>query len=288
MSKFFKVLSNGILILTIIVLSLYFVLRIANVIRIYSVETGSMEDKIHAGDYILLFRKKDYYVGDVVTYKLKNYFITHRIVRIENEKVEGKVIYWGGILNFVINYKFAIIAFLIGMYLLSCYFEDNKEKVNKKSKKKEQTIDIETNKEEKIMISDITMDDVKEEIKEKIIDDEKEIILDEKPKRQQKKKEKVMDEKPKETKKEVKETKRKTRSTTKKETKSTKSTAKKAQTKGSKLEKESTKSKSSTTKSKSSKLESTATKSKSVKASDNKKTTSSTTKGKKSSKTKTK
>lgn len=142
MSKVFKIIVDVILVLMIIILVGYFILRITNKIRIYSVETGSMEDKIHKGDYILLYRKSNYHVGDVITYKVDNYFITHRIVKMDGNKittkgdannsedeeininqVEGKVIYTGGILNIIINFKFVIVAFMIGLYLLSCYFE---------------------------------------------------------------------------------------------------------------------------------------------------------------------
>ena len=151
MSKIFKILFNSILILLIVILGVYLVLRFANKIKVYNVETGSMEDKIHTGDYILLLRKSDYQIGDIVTYNTKGYFVTHRIVKMEDgkvitkgdannvedegiseEQIEGKVIYCGGILNFVINYKFVIIAFLIGLYLLSCYFgdEDHQERNN--------------------------------------------------------------------------------------------------------------------------------------------------------------
>ena len=145
MSKVFKIIVDIILVLAIILLIGYVVLRVTNKIRIYSVETGSMEDKIHRGDYILLYRKTNYHVGDVITYKVDNYFITHRIVKIDGNKittkgdannledeeidisqVEGRVVYTGGILNIIINYKFVIVAFMVGLYLLSCYFEKEK------------------------------------------------------------------------------------------------------------------------------------------------------------------
>ncbi len=145
MGKIIKTIINIILILVIIQLAGYFVFKLTGKIKIYNVETGSMEDKIHAGDYILLNRKTDYKVGDVITYNVDNYFVTHRIIKIEGDKIttkgdanntedkeinrdqiEGKVIYCGGILNFIINYKYALIAFLIGLYLLSCYIEEEK------------------------------------------------------------------------------------------------------------------------------------------------------------------
>ena len=146
MGRIFKIVFNTILILLIILLSGYCILRFTNKVKIYNVETGSMEDKIHTGDYILLVKKSDYYVGDVVTYNVKGYFVTHRIVKIEDDviitkgdanntedegiskdQIEGKVVYCGGILNFIINYKFVIAAFLVGLYLLSCYFGDENE-----------------------------------------------------------------------------------------------------------------------------------------------------------------
>lgn len=144
MGRVLKIIFNTILILIIVLLSIYCVLRFTDKVRIYNVETGSMEDKIHTGDYILLVKKSNYFVGDVVTYNVNGYFITHRIIKIENgsvitkgdanntpdeginiNQIEGKVIYCGGVLNFIINYKFVIIAFLVGLYLLSCYFGDD-------------------------------------------------------------------------------------------------------------------------------------------------------------------
>ena len=150
MGKIVNILFNTLLVIIIIALALYFALRITGRITIYSVETGSMENKIHPGDYILLFKQEKYHVGDIVTFKVKDYFVTHRIIKIEDDKittkgdanneeddeinisqVEGRVIYYGGMLNFVINYKFIIVVFLIGLYLLSCYFGKDEDK-NKK------------------------------------------------------------------------------------------------------------------------------------------------------------
>ncbi len=313
MGKILKVISDGILILTIIILSLYFVLRIANVIRIYNVETGSMEDKIHANDYILLFRKSDYYVGDVVTFKVNDYFITHRIIRIKDDKVttkgdannsedseirkdqiEGKAIYWGGILNFIIDYKFVVISFLIGMYLLSCYFDDGK----KKSKKKEviNREDEELEKEE-ISINDIKEEEIKEESKkithEIIIDEyeenepikeQEEVLIDKKEEiavnnaEAEKEILEIKDIEPIKIKKETKKTTTKnmtSKAQPKKTVKSKTSSAKAKKTTTSKTSKTQTK-KSTTTNSKSSKVKSTSVK---TKATDKKK--SSNTKSKK-------
>ena len=100
-----------------------------------------MENDIHAGDYILIYTKKDYKIGEIVTYKKDGYHVTHRIIKkngkkfitkgdannIEDEAIElksivGKVIYSGGVLNILIDYKYAIASGLLGLYLLSCYF----------------------------------------------------------------------------------------------------------------------------------------------------------------------
>lgn len=165
----------------------YFALRTADVVRIYAVETGSMEDKIHTGDYILLYKKGNYKVNDVVTYTVDNYFITHRIIKIENglittkgdanniedkeirvDQIIGRVIYCGGILNIIINFKFAIAAALIGLYLLSCYFEDEKEDNNLITEKNSE---IEEIKDDEIEIIDAEESKSEETSKEEIIDE---------------------------------------------------------------------------------------------------------------------
>ena len=142
MMKIFKRITDIIFILVIITLILYFSLRNMGVLEIYEVETGSMEQGIHAGDYVLICEKSKYVVGDIVTYRKDDYFITHRIIKsingnkvitkgdannVEDEEIdinsiEGKVIYHGGLLNFIIDYKFAIISLFLGLYLLSCYY----------------------------------------------------------------------------------------------------------------------------------------------------------------------
>lgn len=128
-----------------------------------------MEDNIHAGDYILIIRKNEYQVGDIITFAKKDGFITHRIIKkeedsiitkgdannvedgiIDKKTIVGKVIIAGGIINIIIMYKYALIGFLLSLYLLSCYFDKNDEntkseqilkenknkKVNKNIKKK--------------------------------------------------------------------------------------------------------------------------------------------------------
>lgn len=146
MSKIFKIIMDSLLILVIVFLAGYYILRITGIINIYIVETGSMEYKIHVDDYILLFKSNKYKIGDIVTYRENDYFITHRITKIDGDKIttkgdannmedaeinkkqiEGKVIYYGGILNFIIKFKFAIISVMVSLYMLSCYFGKEKK-----------------------------------------------------------------------------------------------------------------------------------------------------------------
>ena len=146
MAKAIRRILDVILILIIILLCSYFALRYFNRIVIYSVETGSMEDNIHAGDYILVVKKSKYEVGDVVTYRSNDGYITHRIIdkrgneittkgdanNIEDDKIDesiivGKVVLSGGILNIIINYKYTIVGLLLSLYLFGCYFFREKE-----------------------------------------------------------------------------------------------------------------------------------------------------------------
>ena len=148
MNKIVRWIINAFLVLVIAVLTGYLALRLANKVEIYNVKTGSMEENIHVGDYVLILKIGNYNIGDVVTYKKNGYLVTHRIIRKENNtfvtkgdannaedeaidgnSIVGKVYINGGILNIVINYKFVLVALVISLYLVSCYFgkEENLE-----------------------------------------------------------------------------------------------------------------------------------------------------------------
>lgn len=150
MIRVLKKIFDIIFVLIIVILCAYFILRYTNQVMIYRVKTGSMEDNIHTGDYILIIRKDEYQVGDVITFSKNDGFITHRIIKkdgdnvitkgdannvedgiIDKKTIIGKVIIAGGIINIIIMYKYALIGFLLSLYLLSCYFDKNDE--NKKS-----------------------------------------------------------------------------------------------------------------------------------------------------------
>ncbi len=149
MNKTVKIIMNVILILIIIVLCVYVLLRFTNKVEIYKVETGSMENGIHAGDYIMVLKNTNYSIGDVVTYEKNNSLITHRIIKkdgdkiitkgdannVEDEEISksdiiGKVILKGGILNFIVNFKYAIIFLFLSIYLFTYYFDSKKKENN--------------------------------------------------------------------------------------------------------------------------------------------------------------
>ena len=148
MKKILKIVENIILIFIIILLCIYAGLRFFKKVEIYKVETGSMEENIHRGDYLLIVKQNSYKVGDVVTFQINGNFITHRIIRKEGKRIVtkgdannteddeinesqiiGKLMYKSELFNFIIDFKFFIISLFIAGYLVTCYFDD-KNKVS--------------------------------------------------------------------------------------------------------------------------------------------------------------
>jgi len=158
MKKVLKTIIDIAFVIIIIVLVGYFILRLTGKINLYEVKTGSMEPTIKINDYIMVYKDKNYKKGDIVTFEYEDSLVTHRIVKIDKNRVitrgdannvnddefdtnsiVGKVILIGGILNIVVNYKYAIIAFMITIYLFTCYLNgDKKEQGDKNEKEKEQ------------------------------------------------------------------------------------------------------------------------------------------------------
>lgn len=159
MIKIIKRIIDVVFVIIIVLLSLYFVLRLTNKAVIYKVQTGSMEAGIHVNDYIFVVKKGSYNKNDVITYKYKDTYITHRIVKIDGnkiitkgdannveddeisvDKVVGKVVYNGGILNFIIDYKYVVIASMLVVYIATILLdkaskmEENDGKDNKNNK----------------------------------------------------------------------------------------------------------------------------------------------------------
>lgn len=151
MIKILKVISNILLTLVIIILLAYFVLKITNILGIYRVMTGSMEKGIHPGDYLVVKKEKSYKKGDIVTYKIDDNYITHRIVKIENgrvitkgdannvedeefssDNIIGKYIYKSEILNFIMDYKYILVAIILILFIVFDYINKEDKKVNNK------------------------------------------------------------------------------------------------------------------------------------------------------------
>ena len=161
---------------------------------------------MHPGDYVLILKKNDYRIGDVVTYTRDNYYVTHRIIRedqdgvvtkgdannteddeISKNSIVGKVIIIGGILNIAINYKFGIISFLLGLYLLSCYFgkkDDSEIDITESNEEKESNSEeiipnsIENKEDEKISIEKVEKENAI--VNEEVVNNEEKELKNEK------------------------------------------------------------------------------------------------------------
>ena len=144
MNKVLKVISNILLIIVIIILSGYLILKFTNKIAIYEVMSGSMETGIHKGDYIVVKKDNHYNIDDVVTYIRDNHYITHRIVKINGDKIitkgdanntedeeinksdiVGKYVFRHEILNFIIDYKFLIVAMILILFIITSVLSKN-------------------------------------------------------------------------------------------------------------------------------------------------------------------
>ena len=86
----------GYLIITIL-LTLVIIFNICSILnisffgyRLYRVGSGSMTPELKVGDYILIGESDKYKKGDIITYKSKSSYITHRIVYINNNKIITK------------------------------------------------------------------------------------------------------------------------------------------------------------------------------------------------------
>lgn len=57
---------------------------------IFEVATGSMVPELEIGDYILVHKESDYSIGDVITYENNGSYITHRIIKQEDDTIITK------------------------------------------------------------------------------------------------------------------------------------------------------------------------------------------------------
>lgn len=164
MKKIIGRISNVLCIFLIIVLSIFEILKFANVIYVLQVKTGSMETNIHVGDYILVKNTKDFNTGDIITFKIQDYYVTHRVKSINGDRiltkgdanntfddeimkddVIGKVVYKGALLNFVFKFRALLVIIAIAFFVISCLLEDSDEKEKERKDKKEKELNKEKN-----------------------------------------------------------------------------------------------------------------------------------------------
>lgn len=127
----------------------------------FEVITGSMEPNINVNDLVIVkLNTDDYEVGDVITYRLEDAFVTHRVIEkndssvvckgdnnntndkaINKDQVLGKVIKVipdVGVIKQAIMTPKVMLSFLITIILFGIYF---KEKDKSNNKKKEEVED---------------------------------------------------------------------------------------------------------------------------------------------------
>lgn len=108
-------------------------------ISILIVNSGSMYPEIDVGDAIIILKKQNYNVGDIITYLVENkYLVTHRIIdkkednfitkgdynnskdkeKVKKENIQGKVIFHSKILGWIIKYSVIILIILIFLLII--------------------------------------------------------------------------------------------------------------------------------------------------------------------------
>ena len=134
----------------------------------YEIATGSMEPTLNVKDFIIVKESDKYSVGDIITYKENNSYITHRIIKINGDtlvtkgdannsedkiisksEVIGKVVKIipkGGVIKEIILTPKIIFTLLVTLVLINLCFS-----LTKKENKK----DIKLNKDENIEIIDL-------------------------------------------------------------------------------------------------------------------------------------
>ena len=168
---------------------------------LFEVQTGSMSGTIEPGDWIIIKDTKNVKIGDIITYRHSNDFITHRVIEshggtyvtkgdvnnthdepIDQSQIVGKVVKIMGGFGFLRKTLFnpvVIVLLIITLYLFNLTFKQGKskfdlkveeiiEKIKKKFIKEESKIAAkEEIKEEKVAEKiELPKEEVVEEIKE--------------------------------------------------------------------------------------------------------------------------
>lgn len=175
--KIMQVFINVLLVL-VTLLILFLVYRIVSIkffnkdvtlrYTFYEIATGSMEPTLNVKDFIIVKESDKYSVGDIITYKEDNSYITHRIIKINGDtlitkgdannsedkiisksEVIGKVVKIipkGGVIKEIILTPKIIFTLLVTLVLINLCFS-----LTKKEDKK----DIKLNKDENIETIDL-------------------------------------------------------------------------------------------------------------------------------------
>lgn len=148
-----------------ITLGVMFLLLKAEGMNIYVVLSGSMNPTVETGSVVLVDTEyEDYVIGDIVTYKIDDQLVTHRIVEMEEDicrtkgdanevpdsgvikksQILGKVKYVIPTLGYVISYMQSkkVILILLTVLFLSNLFdilsENNTQKSGKRKSNREE------------------------------------------------------------------------------------------------------------------------------------------------------
>lgn len=116
----------------------------------FTVKTGSMQNTLKVGDSIIVKEMDDYQVGDIITYKMEDVYVTHRIIKIDGDQITtkgdankdsdppfskknilGKFIYKSEWLNFLVFNRIPIILIVIILCLIGEVLKPSKKKVVK-------------------------------------------------------------------------------------------------------------------------------------------------------------
>lgn len=175
--KIMQVFINVLLVL-VTLLILFLVYRIVSIkffkkdvtlrYTFYEIATGSMEPTLNVKDFIIVKESDKYSVGDIITYKEDNSYITHRIIKINGDtlitkgdannsedktisksEVIGKVVKIipkGGVIKEIILTPKIIFTLLVTLVLINLCFSLTK---------KEDKRTIKLNKDENIEIIDL-------------------------------------------------------------------------------------------------------------------------------------
>ena len=126
----------------------------------FTISSGSMQNALQIDDSIIVKKTNDYKVNDIVTYKVDEMYVTHRIVAIDGDmittrgdantvddppfhkdKILGKYVFKNDILSFLVKHRFTIIIILAILYVAGLIFEKVRELLDKDKKDDEQQED---------------------------------------------------------------------------------------------------------------------------------------------------